>query len=76
MQVINIEISRAVLEQKRQILAAEGTVLTGDHGTISHSGVELAFNYVEPILEIDVVSKPFFYPDSLVESQIRAWFAD
>ncbi len=72
---MQIKISRAQLDAKRAELKALGVDLTGDTGTVEHSGVKLSYSYNGDTLDIETVHKPFYVPASMVESQVTAWFA-
>jgi hypothetical protein len=84
MQDISINLSRPSFESKRRALLANGVNLpaTGDRGHASAHGVVVEFVY-EPgahsgrigILTLRLIDKPFLFPDTLVESHIREWFA-
>jgi hypothetical protein len=83
-QDISITLSRPAFESKRRELLQKGVNLpaTGDRGEASAQGVVVAFTF-EPgagggrfgVLTLRLVDKPLFFPDTLVESHIREWFA-
>jgi len=54
-----------------------GQPLFGFSGSISHSGVTVAYSYdsVAGALVLNVTKKPFFVTEAYVEQQITAWFA-
>jgi hypothetical protein len=69
-------LTRPQLEQRRQLLAQAGVSMEGDHGIISHSGVSLKIDYYESyqMLSIEIVSKPWYVPEAVVEGKIKGWF--
>lgn len=66
-----IVISRLALEQKRDQLAANGIVLSGDSGLVEHSGAKLALSYEEPDLTVTIIDKPWWVTASTVEKKVR-----
>ena len=82
MEPIVITISRARFEEKRRDLLANGVNIppTGDRGEASSSDVRVAFEFKPGsrylgTLTLSLIDKPFFFPESAVESRIREWFA-
>ena len=75
-QPLTFPLTRPQLEQRRQQLAQAGVMLVGDHGRIENSGVVLQLDYYETyeMLKIEIVDKPFFVPETVVEGKIRGWF--
>lgn len=83
MQDITVHISRPQFEAKRRELLANGVDIpaSGDNGRASSQGVVVAF-YFQPAgrsgnwgeLTLRLIEKPFFFPESAVESRIREWF--
>lgn len=84
MQDISITLSRPSFESKRRALLAKGIDLpaTGDRGRASWQGCVVEFVF-EPgahsgrigILTLRLIDKPLFFPETMVESHIREWFA-
>ena len=53
---------------------------SGDRGEASSSDVRVAFEFKPGsrylgTLTLSLIDKPFFFPESAVESRIREWFA-
>jgi hypothetical protein len=69
-------LTRPQLEARRQTLAQSGVSMEGDHGLISSQGVTLKIDYYESyqMLSIEIVDKPWFVPESVVEGKIKGWF--
>jgi hypothetical protein len=71
-----IAITRANFELARQKLLNENIVVSGDQGIITGDGVTLKFAYDGiDFLQIDVVHKPFYMPESMIENEIKKWFS-
>lgn len=51
-----------------------GVDITGDTGQLSHSGVTLNYAYDGAALTLEVLKKPFFLSEGIIESQISGWF--
>lgn len=66
----------AQFDAKRQQLNQHGINITGIAGTVTNSGVTLAYDYREPVLSLSIVNKPFFYPDSAIWSRVTEWFGE
>jgi hypothetical protein len=75
MTSFTINLTQEQFDAARGKLTQSGINVTGESGTLSHSGAMVEFNYTVPTLTISIVKKPFFIADSYVESQIRGWFA-
>ena len=71
---MRLTITRAQLESSRTRLKADGVDLVGDSGTVSHAGVVLAFTFIEPYLDIEIMHKPFIVSQSFVTDKINEWF--
>lgn len=75
MSSFTIPISREQFEAARAKLASEqNIVLTGDKGEVEGHKVGVGFSYDGATLTLTVEHKPWIYPESEVEKQIRSWF--
>ncbi len=54
-----------------QIAAQQGINLIGHEGTIEKMGVKANWVYEEGMLTINIVDKPFFMSESMVEEQLK-----
>jgi hypothetical protein len=72
--MLEIPIDRATFEQKRRDLAQRGMALAGDEGTLEAQGCEVSFAYDGSMLRIQVLKKPAFFTEALVEGQIQRFF--
>jgi hypothetical protein len=71
--VYTYTITRVKLEEARKQLAAKDVYFLGDSGDLSYKGVQLTFEYKEPLLTITIVdSGPYFA--FLIHKKITAWF--
>lgn len=82
MEDIVITISRQRFEEKRRELLGNGVAIppTGDRGEASASDVRVWFEFKPGprylgTLTLRLIDKPFFFPESAVESRIREWFS-
>jgi hypothetical protein len=72
---LTFTLTRAQLETKRmQLLNQANILLDGDSGQFTAENCTVRFGYVEPMLTIVVVSKPWIYPESAVAGKITSWF--
>lgn len=71
---MTIQITPAELEARRESLATNGIVVTGDSGEINSNDCVIAYSYDGAILTLNVVSKPWNDPEWLVESRLAAFF--
>ncbi len=77
MSTFTIPLTRQQFEAARAKLAAQGVTLTGDSGEVEGHKVGMAFSYDgSSVLTLTVEHKPWIYPESEVEKQIRGWFAE
>ena len=59
------------------MLIGQGVIITGDSGTIEHSGVTLAYSYNGvDTMTVTIVHKPFIIPEGTVENAITKWFLE
>ncbi len=66
-----------VIAQAREAAQQHGVLLTGDErtGHFSGGGVEGVYAITDDRLAITILKKPFIVPWTLIESQIRNFFA-
>lgn len=75
MNTFSIPLNRSQFEAARAKLAGQGVTLKGDSGQAVGHKVAVAFNYDGSAnLTLTVEHKPWLYPESDVESEIRGWF--
>lgn len=72
---MTFQISPAELEAKRQQLGKSGITIEGDSGTIQTHGVALSYTYDGATLTVTTVSKPFYIPQSTIDSELSGFFA-
>jgi len=58
-----------------QLKAEQDIELAGNTGLLDHGGFSGSYAYDGTTLTITVTHKPFFVPESVVESHLLAWFA-
>ena len=74
--MIQIPLTRAQYTSKAaEIKAQYGVEIAGDSGQIEHNGYTLRYAYDGTNLDLTVVHKPALVLESLVEHEIRGWFA-
>jgi hypothetical protein len=56
-----------------QIAAKHGINLIGHEGTIEKMGVKASYMYENGVLSINILEKPFFLSEEMVENQLKAW---
>jgi hypothetical protein len=72
---LTFTLTRAQLETKRlQLMNQANILLDGDRGQLTAENCTIQFEYVEPMLTIVVLSKPWIYPESAVAGKITGWF--
>lgn len=54
-----------------QIASQQGIDFVGHEGTIEKMGVKAAWVYEEGMLKINILDKPFFMSESMVEEQLK-----
>ena len=76
MDSLTYKLTREQLEAKRSLAEAYGITMNGDSGTAGYMGVSVSYVYDPSAQELTlkVLHKPFFYPDSLVLSNISKVF--
>ena len=75
---ISIPIKREDLEAKRKLLlSSQGVDIQGDKSEIDHDGIKIGFEYVNEVLNVDILKVPFKYKmfKWKIEKEIRDWFA-
>lgn len=73
-KLLQFKISRPALEAKRDMLKIDGVEIVGDSGKLKKKGIELRYEYQEPILTLEVLSKPFFISFAKIEKELTNWF--
>ena len=58
----------------RRLQSEEGVTVAGEEGTLSHSGVTIAYDEDGSTLTLTVEHKPFYLGDAILQEQIRKWF--
>jgi len=75
MAPLTFTLTRAQLETKRlQLMNQANILLDGDAGQFTAESCTIQFSYVEPTLTIQVLAKPWIYPESAVTGKITSWF--
>lgn len=70
--MITAQLTEEQFEQKRQQLADNGVVLTGNSGTVSARGCTITFGYTGGLLTVNVDKAPFGM-HGVAEREIRSW---
>jgi hypothetical protein len=55
-------------------LRAYGVDLSGPTGTIAKEGITAKYVHANDTLTVEIVDKPFFIPQSLIESKLKDYF--
>lgn len=71
--MVQVPLTEAQFAAATQRLQAYGVNLTGRAGTLSRNGITARYNYVNDLLTIEIVEKPFFMPLGVIESQMRSY---
>lgn len=70
--MIQIQLTPEQFKSKAaQITAQQGIDFVGHEGTIEKMGVKAAWVYEEGMLKINILDKPFFISESMVEEQLK-----
>ena len=72
---LTFTLTRAQFEEGRAKCAANGVQFIGDSGDVEGHNVGIVFDYQEPTLTLTIEHKPLLYPESMVEAEIKNWFA-
>ena len=68
-------LSRSDFEAARVKLKGQGIVISGDQGIVEGHKVGVSFFYDGVnSLTLSIQHKPFYYPETEVEDEIRKWF--
>jgi hypothetical protein len=71
--VLHIPIPRAILDEKRTLLASHGFSFPGDSGSGSFKGIEFDYTYNGTHLSLTITKKSILIPMSLVKSKLADW---
>ena len=55
-------------------LRAAGIVLSGPSGTLSKDGITAKYAHANDTLTVEIVDRPFFVPESMIESKLKQYF--
>jgi len=55
-------------------LRAAGIALSGPSGTLSKDGITAKYAHADGRLTVEIVDKPFFVPESMIESKLQEYF--
>lgn len=68
-------LSRSDFDAARVRLKAQGITIIGDQGSIEGHKVGISFFYNgDDTLSLSIEHKPFYFPESVIEDEIRKWF--
>jgi hypothetical protein len=71
-RMIQIPLSPEQFESKAaQIAAQQGINMIGHEGTIEKMGVKASYAYADGMLTINILEKPFFMSEDMVEEQLK-----
>lgn len=71
--MIEVPMTDAQFTAAAQRLRGYGVELTGSSGTLSAQGVTARYQHADGRLRIEIVDKPFFMPESMIESRLKAY---
>lgn len=54
-------------------LRENGIELAGPAGTLSKDGITAKYSHADGVLKVEIVDKPFFLPESLIEGRLQAY---
>jgi hypothetical protein len=55
-------------------LRAAGIELSGPSGTLSKDGITAKYAHADGKLTVEIVDKPFFVPESMIEAKLKEYF--
>lgn len=72
---LHLPIPRAILDEKRLILAAAGFSLPNDSGTGTFRGIDFTYSYSDPTstLTLTITKKPNLMPMGMIKRQLAKW---
>lgn len=70
-----LTLTRTQFENAKARLLVEGITILEDQGTLVHDGITISYQYVDPVLTVLTLKKPFYVPESSIEDHITKWFA-
>jgi hypothetical protein len=72
--MIQIPLTPEEFEAKAAALAEkQGIHLPGRQGTIEKMGLKASYVYENGVLTINILDKPFFLSEDMIEKQLREW---
>jgi hypothetical protein len=75
--MVEITLTPAEFHAKVQQLAEQQKiVITGNEGKIEKSGVTAAYRYLDGLLTVTILEKPFFLSTAQCEEQLRRFLAN
>lgn len=54
-------------------LRENGIELMGPSGTLTKDGITAKYSHGDGLLKVEIVDKPFFLPESLIEGRLQAY---
>lgn len=54
-------------------LRDNGIELVGRSGTLTKDGITAKYSHENDLLKVEIVDKPFFLPESLIEGRLQAY---
>lgn len=54
-------------------LRDNGIELTGTSGTLTKDGITAKYSHAGGVLKVEIVDKPFFLPESLIEGRLQTY---
>lgn len=71
--MIEVPLTDAQFAAAAQRLRGYGIDLNGPAGTITKEGITARYQHADGKLTIEIVDKPFFMPESMIESRLKAY---
>ena len=75
MASLNFPMTPEQYELRKNDLIAQGINIAEDSGEIEYRGVTVQYSYDGIALTVTIEKKPWYDPESAVESVIQQWFA-
>ena len=71
--MIEVPMTEAQFTTATRRLAANGIQLSGPSGTLSKDGITARYEHTGDLLRIEILDKPFLFPESLIEGRLKAY---
>ena len=71
--MIEVPLTDAQFAAAAQRLRGYGIELNGPSGTINKEGITARYQHADGKLTIEILDKPFFMPESMIESRLKSY---